>query len=282
MLLLVPSDPLRPRRPDPHFAPEAAAAPGLGFDVAVVDHDALTRPDGAAEAVRRVPGGATAIYRGWMLRPERYAAFAAALADRDVTLRTTPAAYRAAHELPGWYGAFRAHTPESVWTQSASLDELAALAAGLGTGAAVLRDHVKSAKHDWHGAAFIPDVTDEAAVRRVAARFLELRGEDLAGGLVLRRFEPFTGAEARTWWVDGACALVTAHPDTPGEVPEAGPGAFARAVRALGARFVTVDLALRADGVWRVVEAGDGQVSDRPGSTAPAELLRALSPALSP
>jgi hypothetical protein len=213
-----------------------------------------------------------------MLRSERYADFAAALADRGVTLRTTPAAYRAAHELPGWYRAFRAHTPESVWTESASLDELATLGARLGAGAGVLRDHVKSAKHDWHGAAWIPDVTDEAAVRRVAARFLELRGEDLAGGLVLRRFEPLTGAEVRTWWVDGACALVTAHPDTPGAVPAVGTDGLAGAVRALGAPFVTVDLALRADGVWRVVEAGDGQVSDRPGSTTPAELLRAVRP----
>jgi hypothetical protein len=34
--------------------------------------------------------------------------------------------------------------------------------------------------------------------------------------------------------------------------------------------FVTADLALRDDGVWRVIELGDGQVSDRP-RTAPAD-----------
>ncbi|WP_446220731.1 ATP-grasp domain-containing protein [Micromonospora sp. IBHARD004] len=33
---------------------------------------------------------------------------------------------------------------------------------------------------------------------------------------------------------------------------------------ALDLPLVTADLALRADGVWRVVEVGDGQVSDRP------------------
>ncbi|WP_240670656.1 ATP-grasp domain-containing protein [Actinoplanes solisilvae] len=33
---------------------------------------------------------------------------------------------------------------------------------------------------------------------------------------------------------------------------------------------MTVDLVRRADGVWRVIELGDGQVSDRP-VTVPAE-----------
>jgi hypothetical protein len=40
--------------------------------------------------------------------------------------------------------------------------------------------------------------------------------------------------------------------------------------------FVTVDLALRADGVWRVVEVGDGQVSDRPISIEPARIIAAV------
>ena len=70
MLLLVPADPLRPRRPDEHFAAEAAAAKDAGLDVALIDHDALAGPGGAERAVARVPNaGGTAIYRGWMLRP---------------------------------------------------------------------------------------------------------------------------------------------------------------------------------------------------------------------
>jgi hypothetical protein len=123
---------------------------------------------------------------------------------------------------------------------------------------------------------FVPDAADPAGALAVAERFLELRGDDLAGGLVLRRFERFVGAEARTWWVDGRCALVTAHPDRPDEPPPAVPTEqLAAAVAALGSLFVTVDVALREDGAWRVVEAGDGQVSDRPATLAPAELLRA-------
>ncbi|QRX97414.1 ATP-grasp domain-containing protein [Streptomyces noursei] len=52
----------------------------------------------------------------WPAAPaDRYAELAAALAARDCHLLTSPAAYRTAHELPGWYGAFEPLTPASAW-----------------------------------------------------------------------------------------------------------------------------------------------------------------------
>ena len=44
----------------------------------------------------------------------------------------------------------------------------------------------------------------------------------------------------------------------------------------LGLPFVTVDLVKRSDGAWRVVELGDGQVSDWPASRDPGDLVAAL------
>jgi hypothetical protein len=126
---------------------------------------------------------------------------------------------------------------------------------------------------------FIPDVADADGAWRVAARFLELREESFVGGFVLRRFESFRGSEVRTWWVDGKCALVTAHPDAdPFDPPsDIGLAAIVPSVTRLQLPFVTVDLALREDGVWRVVELGDGQVSDRPRAIPAGLFLRALS-----
>jgi hypothetical protein len=115
MMLLVPAHPLRPRQPDEHFAAEAGAAAETGLTVALVDHDALTGPDGAQRAVARVPGGeGEAVYRGWMLSSSQYAAFGDALAARGVALRTGPAQYRRAHELPGWYPALAPVTPRTA------------------------------------------------------------------------------------------------------------------------------------------------------------------------
>ena len=63
----------------------------------------------------------------------------------------------------------------------------------------MLRDYVKSMKHYWHEAAYIPDAADHGSAWKVAARCRELRGDEFTGGFVLRRFEKFTSAEARTW-----------------------------------------------------------------------------------
>ncbi|MFE2167447.1 ATP-grasp domain-containing protein [Streptomyces sp. NPDC059447] len=270
------ADPLNGRRTDPHFAEEARALRAQGATVALVDHDALLAGD-ADGAVARVPAGAGGVrYRGWMVPAARYAELDEALRRRGAVLLVSPDAYRRAHEFPGWYETFAALTPAGVWLPTVPGEvpddrRLAALAAALPPGAAVVKDYVKSRKHEWHEACHIPDLADPVALRRVVSRFVELQGEFLAGGLVLRAFEDFVvpegaAAEVRVWWRDGEPRLFTAHPDSP--VPEAAviPAQdlepVRAAVRALGCPFVTTDLALRTDGAWRVVEVGDGQVSD--------------------
>jgi hypothetical protein len=282
VLLLMPCDPMRPRRVDPHFEPEAEAARRAGHQVAAVDHDALTSPGGAAAALSAVPESGTlrsAVYRGWMLHSEEYRDFASALADRGVALRTSPDQYRMAHELPGWYPALCGLTPPSVWTSGPARADFDRCRRELGSGPVVLRDYTKSMKHYWDEAAFIPEIAAADAAWRVAARFLELREDAFAGGLVLRRYEDFDTCEVRTWWVSGRCVLIAAHPDTPRRSP---PGNLdltevAPVVAELGLPFVTVDLAHRVDGTWRVIELGDGQVSDRPTTLHPGELIAALA-----
>jgi hypothetical protein len=70
VLLLVPADPLRPRRADDHFAAEATAARDAGIAEALIDQDALADPDGPEQAVARVTeAGGPAVYRGWMMSP---------------------------------------------------------------------------------------------------------------------------------------------------------------------------------------------------------------------
>lgn len=277
MMLLVPADVVNPRRVDEHFAAEAEVARAGGHRVALVDHDALAAGRDVARAVARVPAGEVAVYRGWMLSSQRYGAFVGALAGRGTRVLTGAEEYRMAHELPGWYSQLVDFTPESVWTTGTDRTGFDAARQRLGEGPAVLRDYTKSMKHYWDEAAYIPDLADTDAAWAVARRFVELRADDLAGGFVLRRFEEFVGAEVRTWWIDGSCRLVTAHPDTPDRVPPAVDMAeLVPVVSALGLPFVTVDLARHRDGRWRVVELGDGQVSDRPSSTQPEALIDQL------
>ncbi|MFG2832616.1 GNAT family N-acetyltransferase [Streptomyces sp. NPDC048434] len=285
-LLLLPGDPLRPRRTDPHFAAEATAAQSAGAATAVLDHEALTAGDAEA-AVARVPRDAGPVwYRGWMLPAGRYAELSAALTTRGCRLLTSPAAYRSAHELPGWYDTFRALTPHSVWLPCApgrapERAALAALAEAFGAPdrprPLVVKDWVKSRKHEWDEAAHVPDAHDTERLTAVVGRFVALQEEFLTGGVVLRAFESFDAVgEARVWWVDGEPVLTGPHPDTPELRPVPDLTQVAPAVRELGLRFVTTDLALRTDGVWRVVEVGDGQVSGLPAGVDHRPLFEAL------
>ncbi|MFJ6609555.1 ATP-grasp domain-containing protein [Streptomyces sp. NPDC091289] len=280
------ADPLRISRPDPQFGGEVAAVRAAGGRTALLDHDALLAGDAAGSVARVARDSGPYWYRGWMIPSGRYAELEAALAERGCALLTGAVGYRRAHELPGWYEVFDGLTPRSVWcalTAGAPPpggDELAGLAAPLGPGPGIVKDFVKSRKHEWHEACYVPELADREQLAAVAGRFMELQGPFLAGGLVLRSFEPFVaGGEARVWWVDGEAVLVTAHPDTPDSTPVPELPSLRAAVGRLGLRWVTTDLALREDGVWRVVEVGDGQVSGLPAGAEAGELFAALAAA---
>jgi hypothetical protein len=126
-----------------------------------------------------------------------------ALADRGVTRKTTASRYQLAHHFPGWYTAVGSDTPESVWTQTDTENEVIEALRRLPLGTAVIKDYSKSEKHYWNEAMFIPDTTDEENALGVARRFREVRGEFFDVGYVIRSFEHFEGPEVRTWWVDG-------------------------------------------------------------------------------
>jgi hypothetical protein len=126
-----------------------------------------------------------------MVTVEQYARFYQALATRGVLLVNTPDAYRHCHHLPESYSEIEGHTPRSVWLPVAGeidRDEIMDLLCPFGDTPLVVKDYVKSQKHVWEEACFIPSASDRRAVERVVRWFLELQGADLAGGLVFREF----------------------------------------------------------------------------------------------
>ncbi|MEU5035161.1 ATP-grasp domain-containing protein [Streptomyces rubiginosohelvolus] len=280
------ADPLRASRPDPQFAEDVAAARAAGGRTALLDHDALLAGDAAGAVARVARDSGPYWYRGWMIPAARYAELETALGARGCSLLTDAVSYQRAHELPGWYEEFDGLTPRSAWCAMApgspppSDEELTGLAAPLGPGPGIVKDFVKSRKHEWHEACYVPELGNRRQLASVVGRFVALQGDFLAGGLVLRAFEPFVaGGEARVWWVDGEAVLVTAHPDTPDRHPVPELPSVRTAVGRLGLRWVTTDLALREDGVWRVVEVGDGQVSGLPAGAGTGALFAALAAA---
>jgi len=203
-----------------------------------------------------------------MCRAEQYGDIYEALQARGSRLLTSPSEYVRAHHFPGWYKQFEQLTPFSVWG-----DEPELLCEQI-QGAAIVKDWVKSAKHRWEQACYIPNTQDLPHALRVAAALREIRGDDFTGSFVLREFEHFNGVQARTWWLKDEMRLAGPHPDHPDQLTTCTDTAFLgelqRAVARMDCAFITVDIAQRTDGVWRVVEVGDGGVSDR-ASSIPAD-----------
>ncbi|MCW3097179.1 MAG: hypothetical protein JWL77_2797 [Chthonomonadaceae bacterium] len=196
MRLLFCADPLDSRSPDSAFDREVEAARQLGVPFSLLSYEALVNEGNAAKAIRRVDVGdenEVTVYRGWMLRPEHYAQLYEALLARGLQLINTPAAYRHCHYLPESYPLLLGHTPRTVWLPIAdvTMDRIMALLEPFGTKPIVVKDYVKSQKHRWLEACFIPSAADREGVESVANEFLRLQGDELNEGLVFRELIEF-------------------------------------------------------------------------------------------
>lgn len=287
MNILFPNNPLEPREVEPDFADQAAAADEVGFSTHLISFEALVHESAADRAVRRVPEGAgPCLYRGWMLQPPAYAALAGALEARGAPFVVSPESYAYAHHLPGWYDDFHLVTARTEWTASADIEEARAALGRLPPGPAIVKDYVKSAKHRWHEACFIPDVRDEQAALTVVRAFVVEQGDDLNGGIVLRAFRPYPshGSEERTGMpvIDERRVFLWRRKPLPligDEDLLLRDPRIEAAIARLRSPFVSLDLARLNDDNWEVVEVGDGQVSGL-RDVHPIAFFRALRTAL--
>jgi hypothetical protein len=291
MRILFCSDPLNIGQVDPSYADEAAAAAGADFPIARVDYEALVDERDARRAVRKVEAGEdVGIYRGWMLRPEPYRELYDALAGKGVRLINTPEEYLHCHHLPESYGVIESLTPKTVWMPAdTELDRAMEALRPFGDVPMVLKDYVKSRKHEWAEACFIPRASDREAVGRVVRRFRELQGDTLAGGLVFREFVEFESAgrhpksgmplarEQRMFWLGGRPLLSFPYWSDLGQTGVGPPpGTFDMVAAKIRSHLFTMDVAKRKDGAWMIVELGDGQVAGLPDDAAATAFYAAL------
>lgn len=298
MRIIFCSDYWNPRTPDPAYEAEVAAAQQAGLEFSLLNFEALVEQHNARRAVRGIEPAneqETALYRGWMLKPEIYTQLYEALAEKGLALLNTPAGYRHCHYLPESYPLIAHQTPLTTWLPAGpdvSLDEVMTALRLFGAKAVIVKDYVKSRKHEWLEACYIPSAAERETVERVVRRFLQLQGEDLNVGLVFREFvefEPLTThsrsgmpltREYRLFVLDGRIMLTVPYweegdydcPDAD-QLPLDHLGDLARQVQS---RFFTMDVARRVDGTWNIVELGDGQVAGLPARADTTEFYQTL------
>lgn len=241
-----PSDPSDPNLPEEIFADQWAALSHAGFSTSLCSDAVLA----GAKSLRNLPAASRVVYRGWMVKGEEYAALASAIERSGASAFTTPAEYLSTHHVPNWYPLLSDLTPETR-VYPADVD-IAAELEKLGWGSYFLKDYVKSLKT---GRGSIVHEPSEAPA--LIAEMREYRGE-IEGGICVRRVEDFLPQSEQRYFVLNGNGYA-ASPEAP--VPDI----VRQCAQRLGSKFFSVDVARRADGELRLIEVGDGQVSDLVG-----------------
>ena len=205
------------------------------------------------------------IYRGWMMKPELYRTFYHLLEKAGIYLINSPEEYEKYHLLPEWYKDFENQTAKSVWEKEGNLGNAMQMSRNL-TGPYLVKDYVKSRKHEWYDACYI------------VGNCIERQGDNLVGGVVLRKFEKlkqigfheksgmplseeyrvflFAGQvlNAGNYWTD-KMGKSEEH------LSEKEWKWIKNVAKTIKSNFVTMDLARRENGELMIMEFGDGQVS---------------------
>lgn len=243
MHFIFPASPISPKEPDEIYRDQALALRQLGFGISLLPFEGFQQ--GSSRVIGTIPTGATVVYRGWMMSAVEYERFVALVSSLGAKALTPLDSYLACHHLPNWYPLVSSLTAETkVFSKKADIaDELAAL----DWGKFFLKDFVKSLKTS------VGSVISKPEEARIALVEMEKYRGTIEGGICVRRFEVYReGSEIRFFVIRGI-------PHAPaGDVPEVVRGIVER----IPSQFFSVDLAVRDDGVQRIVEIGDGQVSD--------------------
>ena len=264
------SHPLYLKRVDEDYAEEYQAA-GLKYARALFSYEDLQ--DGKLSLYGEKIAGLT-IYRGWMMKPELYRVFYELLEEQGIILINSPEEYEHYHVLPNWYKEFENDTAQSWWTASDSIKEATRLADGL-EGPYIVKDYVKSRKHEWYDACFIANAADQHNTEKIITNFIIRQGDDLAGGVVLRQFIPLKpigfhevsgmpmAEEYRVFVFAGKILAIDDYWTSTHQVhlTEEEYQWIEKLAQTLKSNFVAMDLARKADGNLMIMELGDGQVS---------------------
>ncbi|MDB6028220.1 MAG: putative rane protein [Verrucomicrobiales bacterium] len=281
MKLLFPSHPLKARLPDPDYESEVDAARQVGFACDFYNLEVLSEGDAAralATCAEPESPAQPILYRGWMMSDTLYAQLYAELVRKGYAPVTRPEVYAEAHYLPNAYPHLAGHTPESKWMMGQDANEAWSLYQNFFHAPALIKDFVKSAKHRWNEACFIPAHTTRERFDEILKAFLEARGKQFNKGIVLRRYHELVTLERdirgqpvheeyRMFFWKGE--LLAATPSIRGEGPFAEMKRWGDIARRFQNQFLSMDVARQEDGSWIIIEVGDGEVTGLPLSIAP-------------
>lgn len=247
---LYPSNPINPRVPDEMFLEEVDALKEV--DLSILDGNLETE---SFKVRPQINPGDIIVYRGWMLSAVQYLNLCRGVHGQGGMMLTSYEKYLQCHHLPNWYPLLRKWTAETVVVEENA--DFASVMGQLGWGTYFVKDYVKSLKVGRG-----PFVHNIEQLQQTLEQMRYYRGA-IEGGVCLRRVEMYEeGTEKRFFVFRG-------EPFSP-EGGKVVPDILRHCAKVIDSPFFSVDIARNTEGEDRLVELGDGQVSDRVGWSAEA------------
>lgn len=287
--------PFETNRVDEDFEDQFVSAKENGFGTLLFNFDDLTSTDRFSTATKRIKANdslVNVLYRGWMLTPQQYSVLYHDLLSKNYRLINTVEAYQNCHYLPDSLKFIEKRTPKTVfepWKDANSIDLLVEKSKVFGQKPVILKDYVKSEKHDWESACFVPDASDVDKLKQTIHKLVELRDKYLNEGIVVREFVELNDLTIHSksgmplteeyrlffcnkqlvgmydYWEEGEYEL--SKPDTT---------EFEAIARQVESNFFSMDIARQKNGEFIIIELGDGQVAGLPDKTDRAEFYSRL------
>ncbi len=203
-----------------------------------------------------------AVYRGWMMKPDKYAEFYKMLLDNNIELITTPEEYEAMHVFPNVYEKVKEDTAKMQIYPLHSEIPVDILKNNFLR--FMVKDYVKSVKGTDFPKYFESSVTQEEFNKWMEV-FYKYRGNLLTGGICikeflnLKRYGDKTN-EFRVFYINHEIATESRNSGQM-NMTKNPPIELLEKYRHLPSKYYTVDYAELDDDSWTIIEAGDGSVS---------------------
>lgn len=231
------------------------------FDVVIFSYDKWFN-EGVLCLNKKPDETRTAVYRGWMMKPENYKAFYERLLSENIRLVTSPEEYSLFHIFPNIYPELIRDTARMLIypdVESIDLEEVKKKFPKF-----MVKDFVKSVKGTEFPKFFDGSVT-ENEFQSLMEIFLKYRGGLFTGGICIKEFLPLKHYGTRT----NEYRVFYANHNIISVCRNSGQGAYTptppqeltEKYRMLGSPYYTIDCAELEDGSWKILESGDGQVS---------------------
>ena len=243
MNFLYPSDPLNPKKSDEMYAEEYSLAKSSGHQCYLFNTDDIDA--GSFCSFPKLNEENALIYRGWMLTPEQYKKLEQLIINSDASLITTSEQYKHCHYLPEWYQDFQELTPKTVFAKKDSDFDL--LVKQLGWKQYFIKDYVKSLTISRGSIA-----KDALEIREIILLLEKYRG-NIDGGICLREFENLDTDSEERYFV---------YKDKIYSRNDKIPKIVNQITTKIKSPFYSIDIVNNTNGEARLMELGDGQVSD--------------------